>query len=155
MNQAWFITGTDTEIGKTWCTLAFIQYLKNKGLRVAGMKPIAAGCVDLRNSDAEQILALSDLEVPYDWVNPYAFAPPIAPHVAAEQVGQVIELEVILKPFAPGLLSVNKYSPLGITVTPDGTEIYYTLFTKPGNGVIMVTKVKLVTNKLLSPKIQQ
>ena len=103
MNKSWFITGTDTEIGKTWCTLALIQFLKNKDLRVAGMKPIAAGCyqnnIGLRNDDAEQILALSGLDMPYEWVNPYAFLPPIAPHVAAEQVGQVIELDVILNKY--------------------------------------------------------
>ncbi len=94
---AWFITGTDTEIGKTWCTLAVIQYLKNQGLQVAGMKPIASGCVNFKNSDAEYILAESSLQVPYEWVNPYAFTPPIAPHVAAAQVGQMIDLEVIIK----------------------------------------------------------
>jgi len=100
MNQSWFITGTDTEVGKTWYTLALIQHLKNQGLRVAGMKPIASGSeatqAGLRNSDAEQILKTSGLDVPYDWVNPYAFAPPIAPHIAAAQVGQTIELETII-----------------------------------------------------------
>ncbi len=101
MIHSWFITGTDTEIGKTWCTLAFIQYLKNQGLRVAGMKPIASGCywspTGFRNSDAEQILTVSGLDVPYNWVNPYAFEPPIAPHLAAAQVGKPIELEAITK----------------------------------------------------------
>jgi len=100
MNRSCFVTGTDTEIGKTWCTLALIQYLKNQGLRVAGMKPIASGChsteTGLTNSDAEQILQLTELSVPYDWVNPYAFEPPIAPHLAAAQVGQTIELENII-----------------------------------------------------------
>ena len=103
MNQSWFITGTDTEIGKTWCTLALIQHFKNQGLQVAGMKPIAAGChwnkAGFRNSDAEQILQVSGLEVPYEWVNPYAFVPPIAPHLAAAQMGQTIELEHIISQY--------------------------------------------------------
>ncbi len=100
MNQSWFVTGTDTEIGKTWCTLALIQHFKNQGLRVAGMKPIAAGCTAaLINSDAEQIQQISGLDVPYEWVNPYAFVPPIAPHIAAEQVGQSIELEKIIQKY--------------------------------------------------------
>lgn len=103
MTQSWFITGTDTEIGKTWCTLAFIQHLKNQGLRVAGMKPIASGChhceAGFKNSDAEQILAISSLDVPYDWVNPYAFAPPIAPHLAAAKIGQTIELANIIEKY--------------------------------------------------------
>ncbi len=95
-----FITGTDTEIGKTWCTLAIIQYFKNQNLRVAGMKPIASGCypsIDgLRNNDAERILALTELDLSYDIVNPYSFEPPIAPHIAAQQVGQIIELDIII-----------------------------------------------------------
>jgi dethiobiotin synthetase len=98
--KSFFITGTDTEVGKTWFSLGLIQYLKNKGLRVAGMKPIASGCyhreAGLRNHDAESILAVSGLDVPYDWVNPYAFSPPIAPHLAAAKAGQTIDLETIL-----------------------------------------------------------
>jgi len=119
IKSSWFITGTDTEIGKTWCTLALIDYVKKFGLitgndeqktddkaqsslTVAGMKPIASGCYynnngDLRNSDAEQILHLSDLKIPYEWVNPYAFEPPIAPHLAAQQIGQVIKIEKIIE----------------------------------------------------------
>ncbi len=95
-----FITGTDTEIGKTWCTLALIQHFKSQNLRVAGMKPIASGCYrtanGLRNSDAEQILAITGLDLPYDMVNPYPFEPPIAPHIAANQTDQIIELDKII-----------------------------------------------------------
>ncbi|MCK5718484.1 MAG: dethiobiotin synthase [Thiomargarita sp.] len=98
--QAWFITGTDTDVGKTWATLAIIHVLKTKYTHVAGMKPIATGCYyqgnNLRNSDAEQILKLTGLTTPYQWVNPYAFAPPIAPHLAAEELGQTIELDNIV-----------------------------------------------------------
>ncbi|MCK5877997.1 MAG: dethiobiotin synthase [Candidatus Marithrix sp.] len=96
-----FVTGTDTEIGKTRCTLALIQYFKNRNLQIAGMKPIASGCYrsdnGLRNEDAEQILALSGLDIPYDIVNPYPFEPPIAPHIAASQIGQSIDLDKIIK----------------------------------------------------------
>lgn len=103
MNKSWFITGTDTGVGKTWCTLALIQYFKNQGLQVAGMKPIAAGChctkAGYRNSDAEEILAISGLTVPYDWVNPYAFVQPIAPHLAAIQAGETIELYNIIEKY--------------------------------------------------------
>jgi dethiobiotin synthetase len=98
--KSFFITGTDTDVGKTWCTLALIQHLKNQGLRVAGMKPISAGCrrgeAGLRNSDAEKIMEISGLDIPYDWVNPYAFEPPIAPHLAANKSGQVIEINTII-----------------------------------------------------------
>jgi dethiobiotin synthetase len=100
MKSTWFITGTDTGIGKTWCTLALIQHFKNQGCRVAGMKPIATGCYHqqghLRSRDAEMILTTSGLEVPYEWVNPYAFEPPIAPHLAAIQAGITIEVSSIV-----------------------------------------------------------
>jgi dethiobiotin synthetase len=60
------------------------------------MKPIAAGCTDsadgLRNDDAERIRAQASRQRPYAEVNPYAFAPPIAPHIAAQQSGAAIEL---------------------------------------------------------------
>ena len=98
-NQTWFITGTDTGIGKTWCSLALIKQLKQQGLRVAGMKPIASGCENGKNSDAEQILAASSLALPYEIVNPYAFEPAIAPHIAAQQVGQTIELQVLIEKY--------------------------------------------------------
>jgi dethiobiotin synthetase len=95
-NQTYFITGTDTGIGKTWCSLALIKQLKQQGLTVAGMKPIASGCENGKNSDAEQILAASGLNVPYELVNPYAFDPPIAPHIAAQQLGQTIDLQLLI-----------------------------------------------------------
>ncbi len=91
-----FITGTDTEIGKTWATLAIMQVLKNQGLRVLGMKPVASGCAStaagLRNQDAEQIQQQASFPLPYAQVNPYAFAAPIAPHIAAQQLGLDIDL---------------------------------------------------------------
>ncbi len=96
-----FITGTDTGIGKTWFTLALIQALQNQGLRVAGMKPVASGCdstpAGLRNEDAVLIQQQAGLKVAYETVNPYAFAPPIAPHIAAQHVGVEIHLSPIFK----------------------------------------------------------
>jgi dethiobiotin synthetase len=110
MVQSLFITGTDTDVGKTWCTLALIQYFKNKGLQVAGMKPIASGCrkriIGFMNRDAEQILETSSLDVPYNLVNPYAFSPAIAPHIAAAQIGETINLQNI----------INKYNQLAAQV---------------------------------------
>jgi len=100
MIKSLFVTGTDTEVGKTWCTLALMEYFKNQGLRVAGMKPIASGChkrfTGFMNRDAEQISELSDLDALYDLVNPYAFSPAIAPHIAAAEVGQTIDLDNII-----------------------------------------------------------
>ncbi len=103
MNQPWFVTGTDTGVGKTWCTLALMEYFKNQGQRVVGMKPIATGggfeSGDLRNSDAIQIMAASNINPPYRWVNPYVFLPPISPYLAAEQENRIIQLDIIVETY--------------------------------------------------------
>ncbi len=94
-----FVTGTDTGVGKTWVSLALMSYWQAMGLRVAGMKPVASGCqrIDerLENEDAALLRAQSDFDLPYSTVNPYAYEPPIAPHLAAEQQGESIRLDVI------------------------------------------------------------
>lgn len=90
-----FITGTDTEIGKTLFARALVWRWMQDGRRVAVMKPVASGCRrtddGLRNSDAECLLAVSNVDAPYETVNPYAFAPAVAPHLAAVQAGVRIE----------------------------------------------------------------
>jgi dethiobiotin synthetase len=96
MAQGLFITGTDTGIGKTRVALGLMAALQAKGLRVVGMKPVASGCEQtaqgLRNEDALQLQRQSSLEVPYELVNPYAFTPAIAPHIAAEHQHIQIDL---------------------------------------------------------------
>ena len=99
MTSGFFITGTDTEIGKTYTSVLLIQSLKAKGLRVAAMKPVASGGYlqngRLVNDDALQLFEAAGLDVPYEWVNPYCFEPAIAPHIAANNAGVTIELDVI------------------------------------------------------------
>mgnify|MGYP000362438454 CR=1 FL=1 len=98
--RGWFITGTDTDCGKTLVAAALVHKLRAAGERVAVMKPVASGCemtVDgLRNADAQALIAASGRAWPYARVNPYAFAPAIAPHIAAAQAGVDIELQSIL-----------------------------------------------------------
>jgi dethiobiotin synthetase len=98
-NPGYFITGTDTDVGKTMVTLGLMQYLQQQGKTVAAMKPVASGCEQtsgsLRNDDAVQLLQQSSIRLAYDLVNPYAFEPAIAPHIAAAQCGVRIELEKI------------------------------------------------------------
>jgi dethiobiotin synthetase len=97
--KRWFVTGTDTEIGKTYVASALISLLVGKGYRVAGMKPVASGCVKtksgLRNDDALRLIAASNVELPYDVVNPFCFEPAIAPHIAAREAAQVIDIQRI------------------------------------------------------------
>lgn len=98
-----FVTGTDTEVGKTRISVALIQLLAESGARVAGMKPIASGCElttqGLRNDDAVQLSQQATITLPYDLINPYAFLPAIAPHIAADQEGTHIDIDVIQRHF--------------------------------------------------------
>jgi dethiobiotin synthetase len=99
MMHGFFVTGTDTDCGKTEVTLGLMAALKQRGLTVIGMKPIASGCErtssGLRNSDAMRLRAEGSIEAPYSLVNPYAFEPPIAPHIAAGEAGIEISLATI------------------------------------------------------------
>ena len=99
--KRWFITGTDTGIGKTWVASALIRHLVAEGYRVAGMKPVASGCANtdegLRNDDALSLIAASNVKLPYELVNPFAYEPAIAPHVAAKKAGKLIDINKISK----------------------------------------------------------
>ncbi len=90
-----FVTGTDTGVGKTVVAAGLLTAMGAAGLRVRGMKPVASGSEatpeGLRNGDALHLLAASTDDPPYGTVNPYAFAPPVAPHLAAEEAGVAIE----------------------------------------------------------------
>ena len=95
----YFITGTDTGIGKTWSTVAIMRTFQAQQISVLGMKPVASGCLQtangLRNEDALLLQTHASFAVPYETVNPYAFEPPIAPHIAARHSGTTIELNAI------------------------------------------------------------
>ncbi|NEX18329.1 MAG: dethiobiotin synthase [Halochromatium sp.] len=97
--QGLFITGTDTDVGKTEVTLGLMAALQRCGLSLLGMKPVAAGCVltaeGLRNEDALRIQAQGSTLLAYSAINPYAFEPPIAPHIAAAQLGVEMQIEPI------------------------------------------------------------
>lgn len=97
--NGWFVTGTDTDCGKTVVSAGLVQALRNAGKRVAVMKPVASGCErtsgGLRNADAQTLIAASGEPLDYDTVNPYAFEPAIAPHIAAAQVSATVDPSVI------------------------------------------------------------
>ena len=100
MSSAFFVTGTDTGVGKTLVTFALLHATRRLGLTAVGMKPIAAGVEDDgRNDDVVQLLAASSVQPPLEWVNPYLYVPPIAPHIAAAEAGRPIAIEVIRQAF--------------------------------------------------------
>lgn len=94
-----FVTGTDTGVGKTTVTVRLMQQLIAQGKTVIGMKPVASGCEWLegrwQNEDVRLLTAASNVTAPPELINPYCFNPAIAPHIAAAQAGVEIQLEVI------------------------------------------------------------
>lgn len=101
--QSCFVTGTDTGVGKTLVASALVQAFALRGLRAVGMKPVASGCVregdGLVSEDARLLLASGNLPLTLGEINPYAFEPAVAPHLAAALAGREIELPVILQAY--------------------------------------------------------
>lgn len=104
MSAGYFVAGTDTGVGKTLISSALVYGFAQRGLRAAGMKPVAAGCVLEEgvwlSDDVKSLRAASNVDLPPSVLNPYAFEPPIAPHVAAKWAGERIALPKITTAFA-------------------------------------------------------
>jgi dethiobiotin synthetase len=95
MSQGYFVTGTDTGIGKTTVSCALLHAFAAQNKKVVGMKPIAAGSENGKWLDVEHLLAASNISITRQQINPYAFDPPISPHLAAQQADMEIDLTVI------------------------------------------------------------
>lgn len=97
MAKSFFVAGTDTGVGKTLITAALLHVARQKQLTTLAMKPLAAGCVEtpdgLRNEDALLLQSEMTEQLPYEQVNPVALAAPIAPHLAAAEVGRRLSLD--------------------------------------------------------------
>lgn len=98
---AWFITGTDTEVGKTLVASALVHRLRERHARVVGMKPIAAGSFRLAdgsigNEDVIALRAASSIDAPLELVNPYLLDAPVSPHIAAKKEGVRIDIGQIV-----------------------------------------------------------
>lgn len=98
--MSYFVTGTDTAVGKTLISCALLHGLAAQGKRVAGMKPVAAGCADGDiHEDVRRLRAAGNVHVSLGQINPYCFVPAVAPHLAAQSTGVVINLERIAESF--------------------------------------------------------
>ena len=99
--RGFYVTGTDTGVGKTLAACALLHAFAARGLKVTGMKPVAAGAQFIggawMNDDVEQLLATSNVNAPREWVNPYCFAPPIAPHIAADLENKTIKNNYLIQ----------------------------------------------------------
>jgi len=102
MSRGIFITGTDTGVGKTIVAAALLRALTEAGHRAVGMKPVAAGMAagDAVNADVRMLAAAGNVAAPLADVNPFSFAPPIAPHLAALAAGVAIDLDLIAAAYA-------------------------------------------------------
>ena len=100
MSQAYFITGTDTEIGKTHATCALLATAANQGLRSVALKPVAAGTdASGRNDDVVRLMAASNVSLPERTVNPWLLTEPLSPHIAARHAGVEITAATIIETF--------------------------------------------------------
>lgn len=101
MANGFFITGTDTNVGKTWATVALMRALQCQGQKVVGMKPVAAGCEweqgGWKNQDAMWLQQYASVALDYALINPYAFELPVSPHIACGEVD--VNPAVILQQF--------------------------------------------------------
>lgn len=130
MTERYFVTGTDTEVGKTVASSALLQAAARAGYRAAGYKPVASGSEmtpqGLRNSDALALQSNSVVSLDYAEVNPYTFAEPTSPHIVSDDEQRPIEASVL----SSGLRSLEAkadwvlvegaggwYTPLSATFT--------------------------------------
>ncbi|HGW5509453.1 TPA: dethiobiotin synthase [Citrobacter koseri] len=130
MIKRYFVTGTDTEVGKTVASCALLQAAAQSGFRTAGYKPVASGsemtAQGLRNSDALALQRNSTLMLAYEAINPYTFAEPTSPHIVSAEEGRPVQASVM----SAGLRTLERqadwvlvegaggwFTPLGETLT--------------------------------------
>lgn len=123
MTRGWFITGTDTEIGKTWVAVALIRALAHAGVRASAMKPVAAGLEP--PTDADLLARACPEPPPGELLNPYGLEAAVSPHIAAREQGVTIDLEAIAAAFdrlaAGGPVVVEGVGGWLAPLTPDRT----------------------------------
>jgi len=95
-----FVTGTDTGVGKTLVCCSLLHAFAARDKKVAGMKPVAAGCEENEvNDDVKELRKATNILASLGQINPYSFLHPVAPHIAARNSGVQINLERILESF--------------------------------------------------------
>ncbi|SEQ14893.1 dethiobiotin synthetase [Azotobacter beijerinckii] len=151
MSAAFFIAGTDTEIGKTTVACGLLHAARRAGLSTAAAKPVASDCrgtaEGLRNGDALALLGECSLALDYAEVNPFAFAPAIAPHLAAREVGVELNVAALLAPVRKVLARGADFTLVegagGWRVPLAGRESLSDLAVALGLPVILVVGVRL------------
>jgi dethiobiotin synthetase len=145
-----FVTGTDTDVGKTYIASALVRHVVQHGYKTIGMKPVAAGAelVDgrLLNGDVTELINAANVDANLALINPYVFAPAIAPHISAEQAGVTISLDQIQQAFDALQLKADVVvieGAGGFRVPINRQETMADLALKLNLPVIMVVGVRL------------
>lgn len=149
--QSYFIIGTDTNAGKTYVASLLIRQFVASGYQTVGMKPIASGCElgangELINDDVLALNAVSNVRAPASLINPYAFAPAIAPHIAAQLVGISIRIDAIQQAYT----QLSKLAEVvivegagGLFVPINATQTLADLAVQLNIPIILVVGIKL------------
>ncbi len=165
MSERWFLTGTDTEVGKTFVSCVLLEAAKRAGKRAIGYKPVASGSErgpeGLRNGDALALRAASFPMPEYNDINPYTFAEPTSPHIASRAEGMAVDTGVM----SAGLASLSRQADwvlvegAGGWFTPLSDTVLFSDWARMERlSVILVVGVKLgcINHALLTAQaIQQ
>ena len=129
MAKTWFLTGTDTEVGKTVVSSALLQCAAHQGYQTLGYKPVASGSEwlneGLRNSDALTLQKFSTVKLDYQRINPYCFETPTSPHIVSQEMKQPIDFDVM----SEGLSYLNQQADWVLVEGAGG--VVYTTIRKP------------------------
>jgi dethiobiotin synthetase len=143
----YFVTGTDTGVGKTLVSAALLRAFAARGASVAGFKPVAAGCDSQGvNEDVLALQAVSKPGLSAGQINPYGFAHPVAPHLAAQQAGVEISLATIVEGYRILAWQVDTVIVEGVggfMVPLNATQTTADLARQLGLPVILVVGMRL------------
>ncbi len=151
MADAYFVTGTDTGVGKTLVAAALLLAAGARGARTIGLKPIASGAVatpaGLRNEDALTLLAAMNRELPYDEINPVVLAPAVAPHIALAAGGLALDVAALHARCLPALARPHDFAVVegagGWRVPLNHAETLAGLARRLGFPVVLVVGLRL------------
>ena len=151
MAKTYFITGTDTDAGKTVVSCGLLEAARQNQLETIALKPVSAGCNvtpdGLRHGDAVQLMEAMTIELPYSQVNPVALEPPVAPHIAAEEAGRRVTVDRLAGICRGALMRKHDFSLIegagGWRVPLNNREMLSGLAVEMNLPVVLVVGMKL------------
>ncbi len=160
LKKRFFVTGTDTDAGKTYVTVGLLKAASRKGLSCFGLKPVAAGAIrddgELVNEDALKIQQASSVNLAYSQINPIVFEPAIAPHIAALKENRVVSVSRVEGFVKGAMLTPGEFVLVegagGWRVPLNDRELISDLAKELSYPVILVVNMKLgcINHALLS-----